>query len=54
MTKAELMAIINEAHDQDEIVILSPGRRPIEITGIDFGATNDSGALVLNSKWQKK
>lgn len=54
MTKGELLALINEAHDQDEVVILSPGRRPLEITGKDFEATNDSGMLVLNSKWQEK
>jgi hypothetical protein len=53
MTKKELIKLLEDCHDNDEILILSPGKRALIPTTFNQKATSESGCVVINAQWKK-
>lgn len=53
MTKAELIALVENYHEMDEIIVLSPGEKELGLVGLDFEKINETGKIVIRTNWLK-
>lgn len=53
MTKGELIELIENYHEGDDIVIMSPGEKELVITGLNHEKIYETGKVVISTEWLK-
>lgn len=51
MTREELFEMLADYHNQDEVVVLSPGNKTLNVVGVDLERTNILGKVVIVTEW---